>query len=242
MQPPPPPPNTHTHSEQMEKFAKRQQGLLSDTVYFSILVFSVLWGVATSPFTAFSYAFGAALGLAYSYGLSTYVASLGQDIDEEPVEGAGVGQARFAFIALLMLFIGKFRGEGLQELPAILGFFTYQLGSLSQGKFCCASSKRQTESINHSFVCSFVISRSQSSLVHIFVSLTHTHTYKYMYTHANRSKGNERLSEVARCCFQSDASTKDRTDIGIVAMYRTIPCMIIEERRDNQINRHYTTI
>ena len=221
----------------MEKFAKRQQGLLSDTVYFSILVFSVLWGVATSPFTAFSYAFGAALGLAYSYGLSTYVASLGQDIDEEPVEGAGVGQARFAFIALLMLFIGKFRGEGLQELPAILGFFTYQLGSLSQGKFCCASSKRQTESINRSLLYLAHNHHWCTSL-----SLSRTHTYKYMYTHANRSKGNERLSEVARCCFQSDASTKDRTDIGIVAMYRTIPCMIIEERRDNQINRHYTTI
>lgn len=123
----------HT-SEQMEKYAKRRAGLISDTAYFTALIFCVLWGVASSPLTAFSYAFGAVLGIAYTYGLSKYVETIGDPGDEEPVEGAGVGQARFAFLALLILFVGKFRGEGLQELPSILGFFTYQLGSLSQGK------------------------------------------------------------------------------------------------------------
>lgn len=45
----------------------------------------------------------------------------------------GVGSARFAFLIALFIFVGKFRSEGLQEIPAIMGFFTYQISSLSQG-------------------------------------------------------------------------------------------------------------
>lgn len=60
--------------------------------------------------------------------------SIGRTFDEqEAVEGTGIGQARFAFLFLLVLFIGKYRSFGLQEIPAILGFFTYQLSTLGQG-------------------------------------------------------------------------------------------------------------
>lgn len=63
-----------------------------------------------------------------------YVETIGgSTADPEAVQGAGVGQARFAFLILLFVLVGKFRGEGLLEIPAISGFFTYQLASLRQG-------------------------------------------------------------------------------------------------------------
>ncbi len=78
--------------------------------------------------------FGALFGLAYSYGLGKYVETLGGSAENAgEVQGAGVGQARFAFLILLFVIVGKFRTQGLQEIPAILGFFTYQLATLSQG-------------------------------------------------------------------------------------------------------------
>lgn len=120
--------------EQLEKFSNRRLALVYETFFFSVLVFSFLWLICTNPFTPISYLFGALLGTAYSYGLGKYVETLGGSADDvEEVQGAGVGQARFAFLILLFLFVGKFRGQGLQEIPSIMGFFTYQLASLSQG-------------------------------------------------------------------------------------------------------------
>ena len=81
-----------------------------------------------------SYLFGSTFGLAYAYGLGKYVETIGGSVDDvESVQGAGVGQARFAFLILLFIFVGKLRAYGLLEIPAIMGFFTYQLASLSQG-------------------------------------------------------------------------------------------------------------
>lgn len=57
----------------------------------------------------------------------------GSAYDAEDVKGSGVGSARFAFLIVLFIFVGKFRTVGLQEIPAIMGFFTYQLSTLSQG-------------------------------------------------------------------------------------------------------------
>lgn len=116
----------------MEKYAERRNYLLGDTIYISVLIFAGLWLFATTPFTPISYAFGTFCGLLYAYGLSKYVETLGDD-SGGMVEGAGVGQARFAFLILLILFVGKFRSSGLEEIPSILGFFTYQLSSLGQG-------------------------------------------------------------------------------------------------------------
>ncbi len=99
-----------------------------------MMIFSAVWFVVPNPFTAISYLLGAMLGTAYCYGLGKYVESLGGSAyDAEDVKGSGVGSARFAFLIVLFIFVGKFRSEGLQEIPAIMGFFTYQIASLSQG-------------------------------------------------------------------------------------------------------------
>jgi hypothetical protein len=107
--------------------------LTSDTLYFSILIASFLWLVSSNPFVPLSYLFGALSGTAYSYGLGKYVETIGGSIDDTELEGAGIGQARFAFLILLFVLVGKFRDQGLVEIPSILGFFTYQLASLGQG-------------------------------------------------------------------------------------------------------------
>merc|ERR1711862_1053775 len=118
---------------QLEKFSKRRIGLVSDTLFYSVLIFCILWGINSSPFVALSYLFGSILGTAYSYGLGKYVETIGGSaMDSESVQGAGVGQARFAFLILLVL-LSKLRPYGIQEIPSITGFFTYQIASLSQG-------------------------------------------------------------------------------------------------------------
>lgn len=119
--------------EQKEKFAKRRLALVSDTLYFSILIASLLWLASPNPFVTISYLFGALSGTAYSYGLGKFVETIGGSIDDTDAEGAGVGQARFAFLILLFVVVGKFRSQGLLEIPSIMGFFTYQLASLGQG-------------------------------------------------------------------------------------------------------------
>jgi hypothetical protein len=120
--------------EQSEKFAKRRLALTYDTLYFSILIASILWIVSSNPFVSLSYLFGALSGTAYSYGLGKYVETIGGSIDDaEAQEGAGIGSARFAFLILLFVVVGKFRDQGLLEIPSIMGFFTYQLASLGQG-------------------------------------------------------------------------------------------------------------
>jgi len=120
--------------EQREKFAKRRTALIADTTLFTVLIFSLLWVLSVNPFVSCSYALGATFGLAYAYGLGKYVETIGGSADDtEAVQGAGIGQARFAFLILLFLFVGRFRSAGLIEIPTIAGFFTYQLASLSQG-------------------------------------------------------------------------------------------------------------
>ncbi len=120
--------------EQQKSFAKVQNGLLVESVFITSLLFSLLWLACDNPFVPLSYVFGSAFGVAYAYGLGKYVETVGGTIDDaSAVEGAGVGQARFAFLILLFIFVGKFRAYGLLEIPSIMGFFTYQLASLSQG-------------------------------------------------------------------------------------------------------------
>lgn len=121
-------------SEQRDKFASRRTALIGDTALFTALIFSLLWVLAANPFVSFSYAFGSIFGLAYAYGLGKYVETIGGSVDDtETLQGAGIGQARFAFLIMLFIFVGKFKSYGLVEIPTISGFFTYQLASLSQG-------------------------------------------------------------------------------------------------------------
>ncbi|KAL3794523.1 hypothetical protein ACHAWO_013004 [Cyclotella atomus] len=119
--------------ENKEKYEKRVMALTSDTLYFSILIASLLWLLFANPFVSISYLFGALSGTAYSYGLGKYVQTIGGTIDDVEAEGAGIGQARFAFLILLFVAVGRFRDQGLLEIPSIMGFFTYQLASLGQG-------------------------------------------------------------------------------------------------------------
>lgn len=120
--------------DEREKFAKRRAGLLGDTAYISFFIFCTLWSITDNPLVAFSYSLGALMGIAYTYGLGKYVETIGGTMEDAEVNpGSGVGQARFAFLILLFVVIGKFRSVGLQEVPTIAGFFTYQLASLSQG-------------------------------------------------------------------------------------------------------------
>lgn len=127
---------TSLRQEQMAKFEKRRLALVIDTAYIAWFIFCACWFSFENPMTAFSYAFGASMGIAYTYGLGKSVEVLGQSVDDVgATQGAGVGEARFAFLILLFLFVGKFRGGefGLQEIPSIAGFFTYQIASLNQG-------------------------------------------------------------------------------------------------------------
>ncbi|GKY93179.1 hypothetical protein MPSEU_000285800 [Mayamaea pseudoterrestris] len=120
--------------EEQDKYNQQLQALIVYSAYTTFAIFCGLWTAFENPFVAFSYLFGASLGLAYAYGLGKYVEQIGGVATEaEAIRGAGVGQARFAFLILLFIFVGKFRSSGLMEVPTILGFFTYQLGSLLQG-------------------------------------------------------------------------------------------------------------
>ena len=122
--------------EQAAKFEKRRMALVADTAYIAWFIFCAIWMLFPSPMTAISYSFGATMGILYTYGLGKSVEVLGQSIDDVgATQGAGVGEARFAFLIVLFLFVGKFRGGeyGLQEIPSIAGFFTYQIASLNQG-------------------------------------------------------------------------------------------------------------
>jgi hypothetical protein len=121
-------------AEMQDKFSKRRLGLVGDTAYFGFFIFCLLWITSENPFVAISYSFGATMGLAYAYGLGKYVETVGASPEEViSSQGAGVGGARFAFLILLLIIVVRFRSEGLLEVPAIAGFFTYQLASLSQG-------------------------------------------------------------------------------------------------------------
>ena len=123
---------TSVRQEMKEKFDKRASSLVGETLYITLLIFPLLWLAADNPFVSLSYLIGAVFGLAYTYGLGKYVASIGGSIDDtEAIQGAGVGQARFAFLILLFIFVGKF--DAVEPIPCIGGFFTYQIASLTQG-------------------------------------------------------------------------------------------------------------
>lgn len=59
--------------------------------------------------------------------------NLGGSAADAETPGSGLGEARFAFLILLFVIVSKFRSAGLEVVPTIAGFFTYQLASLIQG-------------------------------------------------------------------------------------------------------------
>jgi len=146
-------------------------------------------------------------GLAYSYGLGKYVETLGGSAEDAgAVQGAGVGQARFAFLILLFVIVGKFRTQGLQEIPAIMGFFTYQLASLNQGEV-----SRVLKVVSVSIVRSFLVA------------------YHACLPRDDRSERVQRLVEAvtnmhccqSRCTFVCCASSPTPFDLWLAS--RTVP-------------------
>jgi len=118
-------------AKQQALYAKRSNALTSDTLFLAALGFCMLWILSPNPLVPVSFGLGSLLGTLYSFGLGKYVESLGSfSLDDAP--GAGLGQARFAFLILLFIALSKFKSEGIEPIPAIGGFFIYQVGGVFQ--------------------------------------------------------------------------------------------------------------
>jgi len=111
------------------KFRATRDAVVGDHLFLGALAVAALWAVAPLRVAA-SYALGVAFGGAYLYLLGRYVGSIGEASFEGAKEG-GVGQARFAVVALLVAIAGKQRAY-LDFLPLLGGFFSYQVATLVQ--------------------------------------------------------------------------------------------------------------
>jgi hypothetical protein len=129
--------NSNNKEIAMQKYRQRAQGLVKDTTFISFLLFCFLWMIQENPWVPISYLLGTTCGIAYTFGLSKYVETVGQTVDDvmkqDNTPGTGFGAARFAFLIILFILVGQYRSYGLLEIPSIFGFFTYQIASLSQG-------------------------------------------------------------------------------------------------------------
>jgi len=109
-----------------KSYAARKFQLLFDSLWLSALGLALCW-TAFSFEASVSYGLGALLGFGYITLLGRTVEAIGT----VGVPGAGVGQARFAMVILLVLLAGKYR-DTIQVIPAIIGFSTYQVASFLQ--------------------------------------------------------------------------------------------------------------
>jgi|EP00624_Nannochloropsis_granulata_P004493 hypothetical protein len=109
-----------------KSYAARKFQLLFDSLWLSALGLALCWA-AFSFEASVSYGLGALLGFGYITLLGRTVEAIGT----VGVPGAGVGQARFALVILLVLLAGKYR-DTIQVIPAIIGFSTYQIASFLQ--------------------------------------------------------------------------------------------------------------
>ena len=113
-------------------FKKRSSGLITDTVFYSTIIFSLLWFFTTNPLVPLSYLLGATSGTFYTYALGKQVSTVGKsEFNVETVSDGATGQARFAFLLILFILISRFNNVIL-PVPAIGGFFTYFVAALSQ--------------------------------------------------------------------------------------------------------------
>lgn len=116
--------------DQGAQFRKERVGrLVGDHVLVAMTLFALTWRFAPLS-VAFSYAVGSIFGAAYLVLLARYVESVGKQ-SIEGARSAGVSQARFALVGVLVLIAGKNK-EVLDFIPLFLGFFTYQLASFVQ--------------------------------------------------------------------------------------------------------------
>jgi len=119
--------------------------VITSTFTITSLIFSLLYAL-TTPTLSLSYLLGGACGFAYIVSLSKFVNTIGASaIDElgelnpQAVSDAGGGAARFAYLGVLFVLIkiggGGFDGSGIFTLiPAIAGFFTYQISTVLEGQ------------------------------------------------------------------------------------------------------------
>eukprot|EP00904_Undaria_pinnatifida_P003420 jgi/Undpi1/13079/HiC_scaffold_8.g02741.m1 len=92
---------------------------------------------AMMPEAACSFSLGVALGTAYLVLLSRFVENLGKEESgggREGGGGGGGGPARLALAGLLVLLVSKNK-ESLEFIPALTGFFAYQVATLVQGVY-----------------------------------------------------------------------------------------------------------
>lgn len=108
-----------------KSYAVRKFQLLFDSIWLSAIGLALCWA-AFSLQTSVSYGLGAVLGFGYITLLGRTVEAMGT-----AGPGAGVGQARFAMVILLVLIAGKYR-DFVQVIPALVGFSTYQIASFLQ--------------------------------------------------------------------------------------------------------------
>ena len=97
---------------------------LLDSLFFTFLGLTAVWYFGTFK-DAYSYLTGATLGLIYAGLLSRYVETLGSQ------ESSRGGSLRYLPVVILILLYGKFRTT-FSIIPEIIGFFSYQVGSLFQ--------------------------------------------------------------------------------------------------------------
>eukprot|EP01041_Mallomonas_annulata_P013497 gene13497-28627_t len=107
-----------------DEYERLRVTFLFDSVYVSLLGLCLAWFFGTYK-DAFSYGVGSLLGLGYAILLGRYVQSIGTG------SGGVGGPARFAPVFLLVLLYSKNK-ETISIIPEIIGFFSYQLGSLLQ--------------------------------------------------------------------------------------------------------------
>jgi hypothetical protein len=109
-------------AEQLEKFRHTQGKLVAETAFVSALLFVLLWLACDNPFVPFPTYW-------IHFGMGKYIEMLGGKAKDA---SAVRGQAHFTFLIHLSVLVGKLRVHGLIEIPSILGFFTYQIASLTQ--------------------------------------------------------------------------------------------------------------
>ena len=113
-----------TRAKETDKFNRVRTTLILDSFFVSALGFCLTWYFG-SLIDSFSYGVGSLLGLGYANLLSKYVESIGTQ------EKSLGGNARFLPVILLILVYAKNK-ETVHIIPELIGFFSYQVGSLLQ--------------------------------------------------------------------------------------------------------------
>jgi hypothetical protein len=117
-------PSATSLQKEAERYKAVRVSFIFDSLFISMLGLCITWYFGTL-IDSVSYGVGSLLGLAYANLLSKYVETVGTG-----VKSPG-GNARFLPVILLILVYAKNK-ESIHIIPELVGFFSYQLGSLLQ--------------------------------------------------------------------------------------------------------------